>query len=419
MGVCRVLGWCRVAFGAAFLCGAVAGCDELAVDGADGSFDRDAGPVDAAPAIDARPPEDLDGFVEWQMDAGGLPGVAAGLVVDGEIAFVGTWGYADVENERPVADDTLFVVASVSKLFTAVPVMRLVEEGMLDLDVPTGEAFDFPIAHPGFPDDDITTRRLLTHTSGMVDAWITLGETTYSGDPPIDLGDFARGYAQPGGEYYQGSNFGPEPGTDWEYCNAAFAVAAHLAELGWGEDFRALSERMIFEPLALQDTGWHFQDIDESKLAVLYTYNTPRDSFVPLEQVNYAHYPAGGLRSSIRDLLRYAQAWLNLGELDGQRFLAEETVQTMLRQQVPDLSARQGLVLRYDVVNGNTYVGHSGAGIGGSANFLMLPGSNAALIVVTNGDAYVRARLGMTAGREAFEAILARMEEELQDRMTP
>ncbi|NIS28859.1 MAG: hypothetical protein GWN07_02005, partial [Actinobacteria bacterium] len=74
----------------------VVGCDELASDGPDGSFDRDAGPIDAAPAVDAQPPEDLDGFVEWQMDAGGLPGVAAGLVVDGEIAFVGTWGYADV-----------------------------------------------------------------------------------------------------------------------------------------------------------------------------------------------------------------------------------------------------------------------------------------------------------------------------------
>lgn len=398
------------------------GCDELAIDDADGStFDRDAGPVrDAGPPIDAQPPEDLDGFVEWQMDVGGLPGVAAGLVVDGEVVFVGTWGYADVENERPVADDTLFVVASVSKLFTAVPLMRLVEEGMLDLDQSTEAAFDFPIVHPEYPDAPITTRELLTHTSGMLDAWLTLGETTYSGDPPIDLGEFARGYAQPGGELYQASsNFGPEPGTDWEYCNAAFAVAAHLAELGWGEDFRALSERMIFEPLALQDTGWFFADIDTEKLAVLYTYNAPRDSFVPLDQVNYAHYPAGGLRSSIRDLLRYAQAWLSFGELDGQRFLAEETVRSMLPQQVPELSSRQALVLRYDTVNGNTYIGHSGAGIGGSANFLMLPDQNAALIVVTNGDAYVRARLGMPAGRDAFEAILGRMEEELQARLAP
>lgn len=409
--------WCVLAL-AAVLLGA-SGCEAIDPVGLDGSFDRDAGPLDAAPAVDARPPEDLDGFVEWQMAAGGLPGVAAGLVVDGEIAFVGTWGYADVENERPVADDTLFVVASVSKLFTAVPLMRLVEEGALDLDAPTAEAFDFPIVHPEHPAVPVTTRQLLTHTSGMVDAWLTLGETTYSGDPPIDLGEFARGYAQPGGAFYQESNFGPEPGTDWEYCNAAFAVAAHLAELGWGEDFRALSERMIFEPLGLNDTGWLFADVDESKLAVLYTYSEPRESFVPLEQVSYAHYPAGGLRSSIRDLLRYAQAWLAFGELDGQRFLAEDTVRAMLQQQVPELSSRQGLVLRYDTLNDNVYIGHSGAGIGGSANFLMLPGERAALVVVTNGDAYVRSRLGMPAGREAFEAILARMEEELRARLEP
>jgi len=395
------------------------GCDELAIEGSDGStFDRDAGPIDAAPAVDARPPEDLDGFVEWQMEAGGLPGLAAGLVVDGEVAYVGTWGYADVDSGVPVAEDTLFVVASVSKLFTAVPLMRLVEETGLDLDRSTEAAFDFPIVHPEFPEAPITTRQLLTHTSGMTDAWLTLGETTYAGDPPIDLGDFARGYAQPGGDLYQaGANFGPAPASDWEYCNAAFAVAAHLAELGWGEDFRALSERMVFEPLGLNDTGWFFADVDPSKLAVLYTYSAPRDAFVPLDQVNYAHYPAGGLRSSIRDLLRYARAWLNFGELEGERFLAEDTVRAMLQPQVPDLSTRQALVLRYDALNGNTYIGHSGAGIGGSANFLMLPGQDAALVVVTNGDAYVRARLGMPAGRDAFEAILSRMEDELQARL--
>ena len=382
---------------------------------------RDArSPTDGGPSLDSQPPEDLAGFVEWQMAAGGLPGLAAGLVVDGEVAYVGTWGWADVENEVPVADDTLFVVASVSKLFTGVPLMRLVEEGRLDLDASTADAFGFSLVNPAFPDVPITTRQLLTHTSGMVDDWLTLGGTTYRGDPPIDLGQFARGYARPGGDLYDPDHFGSAPGTDWRYCNAAFAVAGHLAEIGWDEDFRALTARQILVPLGLNDTGWFFEDLDASRLASLYTYDARRGgSFVALDQVNYAHYPAGGLRSSIRDLLRYARAWLAEGELDGERFLEPETIRAMYAQQVPALSERQALVLRYDTVGGRTFIGHSGAGIGGSANFLMLPEQRAALIVVSNGDAYVRARLGQPQGREAFEAILVRLGEELEAQMAP
>ncbi|MEM9072156.1 MAG: serine hydrolase, partial [Myxococcota bacterium] len=125
------------------------------------------------------------------------------------------------------------------------------------------------------------------------------------------------------------------------------------------------------------------------------------------------------LRSSIYDLSRFAQAILGGGELEGARIFNEETVEEMVRLQIPELSNRQGLVMRYDTVNGRQYVGHSGAGLGGSAQFLLRPEDNAAMIVLTNSDAYVRARLGFREGRDAIERILEALDEELQRLAAP
>ncbi|MEM9073500.1 MAG: serine hydrolase domain-containing protein, partial [Myxococcota bacterium] len=349
---------------------------------------------------------ELDLLIEEQMDVGGVPSLAAGLIVDGELVWEGYYGFANIDaKERPTAH-TLYPVASVSKLFTAVPVLRLVEDGRVDLDAPIDVSFGFSLVHPEHVDTPVTLRQLLTHSSGLEDNWFMLGQTTFEGDPEISLAEFAREYTRPGGEYYVAeTNFGAAPGSRSSYCNAAFALAGHLAEIGWERDFRDLTRTQIFEPLGLQETGWFLADVDPAKLAIPYSYN-PRRGQSPLEQSTFAHYPAGGLRSSIYDLSRFAQAILGGGELEGARIFNEETVQEMVRLQIPELSNRQGLVMRYDTVNGRQYVGHSGAGLGGSAQFLLRPEDNAAMIVLTNSDAYVRARLGFREGRDAIERIL-------------
>ena len=361
---------------------------------------------------------ELDRFVEEQLESGNLPSIAAALIVDNEVVWEGYYGFADVAAGRVPDSHTLYPVASVSKMFTAVPVLRLVEEGSVDLDRPIFETFGFDVVHPDYPDTPITLRQLLTHTSGLRDNWPALGQTTYQGDPEISLGQFAREYTQPDGEFYSvTSNFGEAPGADYDYCNAAFALAGHLAEIGHGGmDFRILTRELAFEPLGLTETGWYLADVDASKLAEPYTYNSARDLQAPLEHITPAHFPAGGLRSSVHDLSRFVRALMNEGELEGERIFEADTVREMMTRQVPELNGRQGLVLRYDTLGEREYIGHSGAGIGGSANVLMRPSERSALILLSNGDAYVRARLGFPDGRDAMERILERLDVELQER---
>ena len=358
---------------------------------------------------------ELDRAIEAQLDVGDLPSIAAALIADGELVWEGYYGWADEEARRRPDAHTLYPVASVSKMFTAVPLMRLVELGMIDLDAPVDESFGFALVHPEHADTPITLRQLLTHTSGVIDNWPALGQGTYTGnDPEMTLAQFAEAYAIPAGELYSAeSNFGAAPGARHDYSNAGFAIAGHLAELGWGDDFRNLTRTLAFEPLALEETGWYLADLDATKLAAPYTYNMARDAQIALQHSTYAHYPAGGLRSSIHDLSRFVRAVLNGGELDGERIFEAATVTEMLRRQVPEHSDRQGLVFRYDTVGGREYVGHSGAGLGGSANVLMRPDDRSALILLSNGDAYVRARLGFEAGRDAMRRILELLDAEL------
>ena len=359
---------------------------------------------------------ELDRAIEAELEAGKLPSIAAALIVDGELVWEGYYGWADEDASRRPNADTLFPVASVSKMFTAVPLMRLVEEGRVDLDASVQEAFGFDLVHPNHPSADITLRQLLTHTSGVIDNWPALGQGTYTGsDPEMTLAQFTDAYCSPTGDLYSAeSNFGAAPGTDHDYSNAGFAIAGHLAELAWGDNFRELTRTMAFEPLGLANTGWYLADVDASQLAAAYTYNMARDTQVPLEHSTYAHYPAGGLRSSVNDLSRFVRAVLNDGELEGQRIFEAATVSEMLRRQAPELSERQGLVFRYDTISGREYVGHSGAGLGGSANVLMRPETRSGLILLSNGDAYVRARLGFEEGRDAMRRILNLLDAELE-----
>src|SRR5690606_7904897 len=146
-------------------------CDSVSSE-SDAAVAYDAPPVARDAGPDAGPPADLDGLIEHHMRAGGIPGAAAAIASERENAWVGTYGYADMESGRRVDEHTLFIMASISKTVAAARAMQLVEAGLLDLDEPVETYLGHPVRHPGYADIPITTRMLLTHTSGLEDAWL-------------------------------------------------------------------------------------------------------------------------------------------------------------------------------------------------------------------------------------------------------
>ena len=179
----------------------------------------------------------LDEVIRAEMSRWSVPGIALGLLHDGQIATAG-YGIANLRTSFPVLPDTLFQIGSISKIFTTTLVMSLVDEGVLDLDVPVIEYVpELPLA-----DRDarqmITIRHLLTHTSG------------FYGDRFDDqgIGDDALARAVAA---FSDLPQQTKPGELWTYCNAGFDLAGRAVEKVTGKGFEANMRERVFEPFGL------------------------------------------------------------------------------------------------------------------------------------------------------------------------
>jgi CubicO group peptidase (beta-lactamase class C family) len=150
---------------------------------------------------------DIDSFITATMDTFHIPGLSACIVRDGEIIWKDAYGYADIDNNRQVTNSTLFKLASVSKPFTGTALMQLWDNGLFDLDEDINNHLPISVRNPYHPDNPITFRMLLTHTSSIVDNWTILTPLiTWGADSPIPLDSFLTNYLVPGGVYYANEN---------------------------------------------------------------------------------------------------------------------------------------------------------------------------------------------------------------------
>lgn len=345
------------------------------------------------PKIDPTPSEDttellddpdLSEFITERMSEARVPGLSAAIIVDGEIRAAGAWGLANVEEDRAVSTETLFNLASVSKTVTGVAVMMAVEDGDLDLDADVNDILPFQVDHPS-SNDPITLRMLLTHTSGISDNWDVLEELYVDGDSPIALGDFLEDYLSEGGAYYDADwNFWGDPGEIYDYSNVAVSLAGYLVEAATGTPFDTFCERRIFEPLGMDETGWHLADIDEDNLAMPYAWSD--GDWEPYGFYGYPDYPDGGLRSSAPQMARFLAAIAEGGTYDGERLLAEATVDDMLSPQVTELDETQGLIWYSWELGRDTVWGHNGADDGVSTEILFRESDGAGVVILTNGQ---------------------------------
>jgi CubicO group peptidase (beta-lactamase class C family) len=331
---------------------------------------------------------ELDDEIRAQMAAGRLPGLAASVVKpDGSVWSHG-YGWANLEHGRSVTRDTVFMLASVSKTIVSVAVMQAVEDGLLDLEGDVGAVVPFPVRNPEFPDDPITLRMLLTHTSTISDDWDALTRVYVDGDSPVALGNFLADYFTPGGRWYDAErNFlSSHPGRRYRYCNVAVSLAAYLVEAASGIAFDAWCADRIFTPLGMKDTSWHLAGLRRHDVAMPYRYVVTEDRYRALGQYGYPDYPDGQLRTTVTSLSRFLRAFTGGGELDGVRILQEDTVREMRMSQVPDEIAGQGLIWYVLHRRGERYWGHNGGDSGVATQMFFRPTDGTGVITLTNGD---------------------------------
>ena len=196
---------------------------------------------DSSPADEAVSPK-VDEIVRAQMHEQNIPGVSLAVLRDGKVIKAAGYGLASIELKVPVAPGMLFHSGSIAKAFTATAVMMLVEEGKIGLDDKVSKYL--PEAPPSW--NEVTIRRLLTHTSGIRDFFGEDGDPQYDFHQNLTEDEMVRKFAA------QTMRF--PPGEKWSYCNAGYVILGVVIHRVTGKFWFDFEKERIFDPLGMTST---------------------------------------------------------------------------------------------------------------------------------------------------------------------
>lgn len=314
----------------------------------------------------------LDALLPAQLQSRDMAGAVVAVVQDGQVLLAKGYGDADVAAKKPVvAGETLFRPGSISKVFTAIAVLQLVEQGKLDLDLDVNEYLDFAI--PKTFAEPVTLRRLLTHTAGFEDVLKNLFVASANEMRPLR-------------EYLIAAR--PErifrPGIVPSYSNYGLALAGYIVERTSGEPFEKYIASHILEPLRMEHSTFAQPLPPALEPAMSKGYVAAAQNAKSFEFVQAA--PAGSLSTTGADMTRFMLALLADGTLDGVTILKPETVRAMETRQLdwPPAVRSLGLILMEYSSNGQRIVGHAGDTFYFHSDMILIPEARVGLFISYN-----------------------------------
>ena len=298
------------------------------------------------PELLARVPARMKAFVE----KGTIPGAVTLVQRHGALASIEAVGYQDLESKQPMKTDTIFRIASMTKPFTAVGIMILMEEGRVSL----GDAVEKYL--PDFknmwviesregdkngdtkrtlrrPSRPVTLRDLLTHTSGMY------------GMPPETLDEAIARKTRTLADVVTLASQKPldfDPGTKWQYSNLGIATLGRIIEVVADQPYEKFIESRIFQPLGMKDSFFFLPADRQHRLATVYILDKGKLKKADWDfSGNGAKYPfpEGGMYSTALDLASFYQMMLNGGAYNGKRILSRATAEMMTEVHTGELQA--------------------------------------------------------------------------------
>lgn len=319
--------------------------------------------------------ESLDAVAAEQMRRWTVPGVAVGVLRDGARSHH-AFGFTSLETEQPVRPDTLFQIGSISKVFCATLVMTLVDEGKVDLDAPIATYLpDLRLADEA-TQRGITLRHTLTHTSGIY------------GDFFDDFGWGDDALAKSVEAFRTLRQWTPL-GSSWAYCNVGFGLAGAVVEKVLGQTYeRAMRER-VFEPLGLDNSVFFAHEAIVHSVAVGHTLIDPASDEhevarkYPLPRcVN----PAGGIISTVDDLLGFAEMHMSGGKSGDRQVLSAASTAAMQEKQTTAANSADDWGIGWDIrwAGGEKLIGHGGTTNGFQARLTAVPDRGYAIAILTN-----------------------------------
>lgn len=307
-----------------------------------------------------------------------IPGLAIAMTKDDGSFWIETFGKANIESDIPTSQETLFRIGSITKMFVALSVLKLVEEGKLFLNDNVADLVpDVQYENQWKKTDPIKVVHLLEHTTGWDD--FHLVEYSHNDPTPISL--------------KQGLDFHPQsrvsrwkPGTRMSYCNSGPPVAAYIVEKITGQDFEAYVKENFFDPMGMETITFRLSEDVKENGATLYSQS------VNIE--DYWHVlmrPAGSINSSIKDMAKFLEFFLNRGKIFNKQIISKASLNRMESVQSTS-AAKVGQQIGYGLHNYSTpykhwvYKGHNGGIGGGKAELAYLPEANKGHVILLNTD---------------------------------
>lgn len=334
--------------------------------------------VHAQPSV--APPEKygaavalVEKLAQQELKAKNLPAISIALIDNQTIVWAKGFGFADPAKKIPATAETVYRVGSVSKLFTDVAVMQLVESGKLDLDAPVTKYL--PDFKPkGQADKAITLRHLMTHRAGLVR------------EPPV-------------GNYFDPVNQSLEkmvaslndtevvcqPETKIKYSNAGVAVVGYVLQKTQNEPFAKYLKRSVLDPLGMSHSSFEPEEPLKKNLAksIMWTLHG-REFSAPTFELGMA--PAGCMYSTVIDLAKFAKTLAAAGNGPNGRILKRESLEEMWKPQFTKEKGGIGLGFFIGERNGKRHIGHNGAIYGFATELGYLPDEKLGAIVAISCD---------------------------------
>lgn len=321
----------------------------------------------------------FDAFLAEIMDDWQIPGVAVGVIHDGEIILAGGFGYRDIENELPVTEHTTMAIGSNSKSFTVTLMAMLVDEGVFEWDTPVRDYLaDFRL-YDEFATAEMTPRDLVTHQSGL-----PRHDNVWYGRAASREEIFRKlRYLQPNASFR----------SRYQYQNLMFLTAGYLTERLTGRSWSGLIDERIFTPLGMERSNTSVRDSPGSgDYAFPYTLRDGILKKVPFRNIDNVG-PAGSINSNVVEMMAYIQAHIDGGVHNGRRLISKENSAEMQQPQFAMPSGSEfaevgpvsyGLGLRVGTYRGHKMVQHGGGIDGFVSSMSWLPREKIGVMVLTN-----------------------------------
>jgi CubicO group peptidase (beta-lactamase class C family) len=305
------------------------------------------------------------------MEEKGIPSVAVAVAKNGKILWEEGFGWADREKMIPAAPDTMYSLASISKPITTTGLMRLVEQGKVDLDKPANIYLGVgQIRGLAADPSGATVRRVLSHTAGLP-RHVQFFYSNESNHPPSMEETIAR----------YGILIYP-PGQEYEYSNLGFGILDHIISRVSGHEFSDYMRTQVFAPLGLTHTSVNIGPGLEPYIAQRYD-----SQLRPIPFYTFDHVGASAIYSSAHDLVRFGMFHLKQHLADQQAILKDSTLDEMHRE-VTSIRPNFGYALGWytNSDQGYQFVAHGGSMPGVSTMLALIPSANTAVVVLTNSE---------------------------------